>query len=53
MVEVKKISFAIGDVEPYFGILAVYDIVKRKKITENFYFEVNNEETSKMVTLMH
>lgn len=31
-----------NDIEPIFGSLALYDARKRKKITENFYFDLNS-----------
>lgn len=49
LVEPKELSFAIGDMEPLFGILAVYDMAKKKRLSENFYFELNSERTEKMI----
>uniref|UniRef100_A0A4X2KT50 Dedicator of cytokinesis 6 n=1 Tax=Vombatus ursinus TaxID=29139 RepID=A0A4X2KT50_VOMUR len=31
------------EIEPIFGILALYDIREKKKISENFYFDLNSE----------
>ncbi|CAD5111868.1 DgyrCDS1134 [Dimorphilus gyrociliatus] len=33
-----------NDVEPIFGSVALYDARKRKKITENFYFDLNDSD---------
>ena len=35
--------------EPLFGILAVYDMAKKKRLSENFYFELNSGRTEKMI----
>uniref|UniRef100_A0A6I8NBE1 Dedicator of cytokinesis 6 n=1 Tax=Ornithorhynchus anatinus TaxID=9258 RepID=A0A6I8NBE1_ORNAN len=31
------------EIEPVFGILALYDIKEKKKISENFYFDLNSD----------
>ena len=48
-VEVKELTFEIGAIEPLFGILAVYDIKKKLKLSENFYFDINSEQTIDML----
>lgn len=35
--------------EPIFGTMALYDINERRKITENFYFDLNSEEILSMI----
>nr|CDJ83685.1 Dedicator of cytokinesis domain containing protein [Haemonchus contortus] len=35
--------------EPLFGSIAIYDAKARRKVTENFYFDVNPEEIRRMV----
>ncbi|EMP29650.1 Dedicator of cytokinesis protein 6 [Chelonia mydas] len=32
------------EIEPIFGTLALYDIKEKKKISENFYFDLNSEQ---------
>ena len=49
LVEVKELSFALGDIEPFFGSLSLYDIKKKQKISENFHFDVNSEQTIEML----
>jgi hypothetical protein len=40
----RKLSFALGNFEPFYGVLALYDMAKRVKISENFYFDVNDDD---------
>ncbi|PIO64161.1 hypothetical protein TELCIR_14220, partial [Teladorsagia circumcincta] len=35
--------------EPLFGSIAIYDAKAKRKVTENFYFDVNPEEIRRMV----
>lgn len=35
--------------EPIFGIMALYDAREKKKISENFYFEMNTESIKGML----
>eukprot|EP01114_Cavostelium_apophysatum_P015137 TRINITY_DN4064_c0_g1_i2.p1 TRINITY_DN4064_c0_g1~~TRINITY_DN4064_c0_g1_i2.p1 ORF type:complete len:1824 (-),score=558.97 TRINITY_DN4064_c0_g1_i2:115-5586(-) len=44
-VTVQELSFAIGDIEPFFGSIALYDAKKKIKISENFYFDINSSST--------
>ncbi|XP_014668067.1 PREDICTED: dedicator of cytokinesis protein 7-like [Priapulus caudatus] len=37
------------EVEPHFGIMALYDAKEKKKISENFYFDLNPEPIKKML----
>ncbi|VDO08956.1 unnamed protein product [Haemonchus placei] len=39
--------------EPLFGSIAIYDAKARRKVTENFYFDVNPEEIRRMVDKSH
>lgn len=39
----------LGDVEPVFASMALYDCKEKKKLSENFYFDMNNESTKKML----
>lgn len=38
------------EVEPIFASMALYDAKERKKISENFYFDMNSESIKKMLT---
>jgi hypothetical protein len=45
LIEPKELKFELGNIEPYFCILALYDIAKKLRISENFYFHLNSAET--------
>lgn len=38
------------EVEPIFASMAIYDAKERKKLSENFYFDMNSEELKRMLT---
>lgn len=38
------------EVEPIFASMAIYDAKERKKISENFYFDMNTDELKRMMT---
>lgn len=38
------------EVEPIFASMAIYDAKERKKISENFYFDMNSESIKRMLT---
>ncbi|XP_038627245.1 dedicator of cytokinesis protein 6 isoform X6 [Tachyglossus aculeatus] len=42
LVKCLSLKFEI-EIEPVFGILALYDIKEKKKISENFYFDLNSD----------
>ncbi|KAF5914368.1 hypothetical protein HPG69_000479 [Diceros bicornis minor] len=42
LVKCLSLKFEI-EIEPIFGILALYDVRERKKISENFYFDLNSD----------
>uniref|UniRef100_G3W305 Dedicator of cytokinesis 6 n=1 Tax=Sarcophilus harrisii TaxID=9305 RepID=G3W305_SARHA len=42
LVKCLSLKFEI-EIEPIFGILALYDIKEKKKISENFYFDLNSD----------
>ncbi|XP_037674595.1 dedicator of cytokinesis protein 6 isoform X3 [Choloepus didactylus] len=44
LVKCLSLKFEI-DIEPIFGILALYDVREKKKISENFYFDLNSDST--------
>uniref|UniRef100_A0A8C9WMB1 Dedicator of cytokinesis 6 n=1 Tax=Scleropages formosus TaxID=113540 RepID=A0A8C9WMB1_SCLFO len=43
MVKCLSLKFEI-EIEPIFGILALYDAKEKKKISENFHFDLNSEQ---------
>ncbi|KAL6064625.1 Dedicator of cytokinesis protein 9 [Balamuthia mandrillaris] len=49
MVTPKSISFSLGDLEPVFGILAVYSMTNKRRISENYYFNVNSSESNGLI----
>lgn len=38
------------EVEPIFASVALYDAKERKKVSENFYFDMNSETIKKMLS---
>uniref|UniRef100_A0A8D2LJQ8 Dedicator of cytokinesis 6 n=1 Tax=Varanus komodoensis TaxID=61221 RepID=A0A8D2LJQ8_VARKO len=42
LVKCLSLKFEI-EIEPIFGSLALYDVKEKKKISENFYFDLNSE----------
>lgn len=40
----RLLEFSLGNFEPFVCILALYDIVKCKKVSENMYFHLNSPE---------
>ncbi|XP_023373753.1 dedicator of cytokinesis protein 6 isoform X5 [Otolemur garnettii] len=42
LVKCLSLKFEI-EIEPIFGILALYDMREKKKISENFYFDLNSD----------
>ncbi|XP_032482615.1 dedicator of cytokinesis protein 6 isoform X10 [Phocoena sinus] len=42
LVKCLSLKFEI-EIEPIFGILALYDVREKKKISENFYFDLNSD----------
>jgi hypothetical protein len=45
LIEPKELKFELGNIEPYFCTLALYDFAKKLRISENFYFHLNSLET--------
>uniref|UniRef100_A0A8C3HAH7 Dedicator of cytokinesis 6 n=1 Tax=Chrysemys picta bellii TaxID=8478 RepID=A0A8C3HAH7_CHRPI len=43
LVKCLSLKFEI-EIEPIFGTLALYDIKEKKKISENFYFDLNSDQ---------
>nr|XP_033779445.1 dedicator of cytokinesis protein 6 isoform X3 [Geotrypetes seraphini] len=48
LVKCISLKFEI-EIEPIFGILALYDVREKKKISENFYFDLNSETVKGML----
>lgn len=38
------------EVEPIFASMALYDAKERKKVSENFYFDMNSDQIKRMLT---
>lgn len=34
----------LGDVEPFFAKIALFDVTKKHRISENFYFDMNSKK---------
>ncbi|KAJ8389100.1 hypothetical protein AAFF_G00123060 [Aldrovandia affinis] len=43
LVKCLSLKFEI-EIEPIFGIMALYDVKEKKKISENFYFDLNSDQ---------
>uniref|UniRef100_A0A3Q3LNV2 Dedicator of cytokinesis 6 n=1 Tax=Labrus bergylta TaxID=56723 RepID=A0A3Q3LNV2_9LABR len=48
MVKCLSLKFEI-EIEPIFGTLALYDVKEKKKISENFYFDLNSDQMKSML----
>ena len=48
LVQCNKLELAL-QVEPIFATMALYDAKEKKKISENFYFDLNSEQTKLML----
>ncbi|KAL6048775.1 Dedicator of cytokinesis protein 6 [Balamuthia mandrillaris] len=42
--QIKHIAFVLGEIEPFFCYLALYDVGQRVKLSENFHFDQNSEK---------
>lgn len=49
MVDVKRFQMILGEIEPLFGRMALYDYKKKCKLTEDFYFDMNSPEMLKLL----
>jgi len=47
--EAKDLKFQLGEIEPFFCTLALYDLKSKKKLTEDFQFDVNTANTSALI----
>lgn len=43
MVELKSLAFVLGELEPFFCSLALFDVNQKTRISENFYFNFNSD----------
>ncbi|XP_046870241.1 LOW QUALITY PROTEIN: dedicator of cytokinesis protein 7 [Hypomesus transpacificus] len=48
LVKCLSLKFEI-EIEPIFASLAMYDVKEKKKISENFFFDLNSEQTKSML----
>ncbi|KAI1892107.1 hypothetical protein AGOR_G00150560 [Albula goreensis] len=48
LVKCSSLKFEI-EIEPIFASLALYDVKEKKKISENFFFDLNSEQTKSML----
>ncbi len=42
-IEVKNLAFVLGELEPFFCSLALYDVTNKCRLSENFYFDLNSD----------
>ena len=50
LVKCLELSLALQDIEPVFASMALYDAKERRKVSENFYFDMNNDAVKRMLT---
>lgn len=50
MVHIDSLTLGVGVCEPLYGVLALYDVRSRKKISENFHFDTNPENVNALVS---
>ena len=43
MIEPKELKFALGEMEPLFCSICILDFAEKKRVSENFYFHMNND----------
>lgn len=48
-IEMKNLGFAVGEVEPFFASIAIYNIRTKKRLSENAYFESNSENVLSLI----
>lgn len=48
-VHIEEAFFEFSSTEPFFGILALYDVSAKKRISENFYFALNTDKFDKVL----
>ena len=49
LVKCLELSLALQDIEPVFASMALYDAREKRKVSENFYFDMNVEGVKKML----
>jgi hypothetical protein len=42
LVECKQLEFQLGEIEPFYCSLALYDVKTKRKVSESFNFELNS-----------
>ena len=50
-VECVELTFKAGTFEPFYGSLALYDVARKKCISEMFYFDLNSETLLQLLGL--
>ncbi len=50
LVKCLELSLALQDLEPVFASMALYDARERRKVSENFYFDMNSDSVKRMLT---
>ncbi|XP_023320823.1 dedicator of cytokinesis protein 7, partial [Eurytemora carolleeae] len=50
LVKCLELSLSLQDVEPVFASMALYDAREKRKMSENFYFDMNSESVKKMLS---
>lgn len=42
--EIKNLNFFLGELEPFYARLFLFDVSTKKRISENFYFDLNTKK---------
>jgi hypothetical protein len=48
-VTVNKLAFTLGDYQPFFITLGLYDLAAQKKISADFHTHVNSKEVLRLM----
>ena len=48
-VKCLELSLALQDIEPVFASMALYDAREKRKVSENFYFDMNSDTVKRML----
>ena len=47
--ECLDLDLNLRDLEPFYGQLALFDVRQKRRISENFYFQLNKQDTLAML----
>ncbi|GAM18922.1 hypothetical protein SAMD00019534_020970, partial [Acytostelium subglobosum LB1] len=50
LIELQSLAFVVGELEPFFCSLHLYDAATKCRLTENFYFDFNNDKHRQLLS---